>query len=154
MLGFLLSGDGTVIVASSTRAQLPLLLAQASNVTSAELGLASEEDTALPVTALLSGAAIVQVGIATEDDLAPTITAIQTPDIFLPIGTAEETDEAFSVAFVASGGVFLEIGLAEETDEVFAITSTRTFLVSHNDRGLSLTPHVDADLTMTPVEVE
>ena len=154
MFSLLLSGDGTVVAQTSTRAQLPLLLAQATNVTSATLGQATETDTALPMTLLLSGAAIVQVGIASETDSAFPVTIDQPPDLIVPVGIVTETDTALAVTFVASGGVFVEIGLASETDEAFPITFHRTFILGHDDRDLSITPHVDADLILTPVEVE
>lgn len=154
MIALLLSGDGTVAAQITTRAQLPLLLAQATNVTSATLGQATEADTALPMTVLLSGAAIVQVGQVTEEDTALAVSVAVASDQFLSVGQVTETDEAFPITFVASGDVFVEIGIAEETDEAFPISFTRTFIRPHDDRDLSITSHVDADLTLTPVEVE
>ena len=154
MLATLLSGDGTVAAESTTRAQLPLLLAQALNLTAVAVGQAPETDTALPMTVLLSGAAIIQVGLATEDDLALPMTIVVASNQTVPVGLTEETDTALSITPVASGDVFVPIGIATETDEAFSITFTRTFILSHDDRDLTLTPHSDRDLTMTPVEVE
>lgn len=154
MLALILSGDGTVSAEVSTRAQLPLLLAQAANVTSATLGQTTETDTALAMTVLLSGAAIVQVGQTTETDAALAMTVDQPPSLFLNVGMASETDSALAITLAISGDVFVGIGQASETDEAFAISFSRTLIRSHDDRDLALTPHVDRDESMSPVTVE
>ena len=154
MFVLLLSGDGTVLAESTTRAQLPLLLAQAPNVSTVDVGQATETDTAMPMTVLLSGAAIIQVGLAEETDTALPMTIVVASNQTVPIGIAEETDTALSMTFVASGDVFIPIGIATETDEAFPIRVDRTYLVVSDRDPLALTPVTPNQLTLTPVAPE
>lgn len=156
MFVLLLSGDGTVLEVVATRAQLPLLLAQASNVTTVSVGQATEDDTALAITVVLSGASIVQVGLASEDDSALAMIVVVPPsDLFVNVGLTSTTETAQTISFVASGDVFVSIGLVQETGSAFPITFSQTFLLPHVDRDdITLTSHPDSDLTLTPVEVE
>lgn len=153
MLTSILAG-GTVLAVVPTRAQLPLLLAQAPNLSTVAVGQATETDTALPIAVALGGAAVVQVGIASETDSAFPVTIVIPPDHqFVPVGQASETDTALAVTFITSGDVFVVIGQATETDEAFPLSFNRDLIFPHDDRDLSLTAHADADLTITPVEV-
>lgn len=155
VIALLLSGDGTITAESSSRAQLPLLLAQASNLSTVAVGQASETDTALPITLLLSGVAIVQVGIATETDTALVITIDQPPVLILPVGQATETDTALSInASVEAVAQFVAVGIASETDTALPVSFFRTFLLSHSDNDLSLSVVDVSELSLTPVEVE
>jgi hypothetical protein len=155
MLSLLLVGDGTILAVVTTRAQLPLLLAQAPNVSTVAVGQATETDTALPVTVLLSGAAIIQVGIASETDTALPVTVNIPPgDQFVPVGLAQETDDALAVTFVASGDVFISVGIAEETNEALPILFRQTYLSPVDPQThMALIP-ADPDDTLVLVPAE
>lgn len=156
-MSFLLlsSGDGTVSDVVTTRAQLPLLLAQATNLTTVPIGQASETDTALPITVALAGGAVIQVGQASETDTAlPVIAVIPPNEIFVPVGLVEETDTALAVTVTTSGAAFIPIGVATETDEALPITFSRSFLSVTQNGSISITPTDDAHISITPVEVE
>lgn len=153
MLALLLSGDGTVAAPVTTRAQLPLLLAQATNLSTIPVGLAEETDTALPVAALLAGAAVVQVGIAEETDTALAVTISQSGSLTVPVGIPEETDTALSITPTASGAVFVAVGFAEETDTAFSVAYRQSFLGVVSIVPLALTPVVPDESGLIPVEV-
>ena len=82
---------------------------------SAEIGLASETDTAFAITALKTGT----IGLAEEADSAFAITAGRLE----ALGLATETDSAFAVTITITH--VLNLGLASETDTAFAIASSR-----------------------------
>ncbi len=154
MFSILLSGDATVVVASDSRAQLPLLLSGVPNLTTTTIGIASEGDTALPIIATLSGAAVFQVGQASEDDTALPMVVVTQAAFFVQVGQASEEDTALAIVAVGSGDAIVQVGQASETDTAFSITYEQTFLSSHLDSLAALTPAVDAVLTLTPVVVE
>lgn len=157
MLAFLLSGDGTVVAQVSSRAQLPLLLAQAQNLSTIAVDQAVETDTAQDVLVFM-GAALVPVDQAAETDTAfDVVLAVGTPpdDLFVQVELATETDEAFDVTVFAPTALFIALDMAEETDEAFSVTARRSFMtpVFVND-SVMLTAFADTDdVTLTPVEV-
>ncbi|MDK1103811.1 MAG: hypothetical protein QGD93_09385 [Actinomycetota bacterium] len=86
------------------------------------IGIATETDTAFPITPYKP---IIQaIGIATETDTALAITAYK--PIIQAIGIASETDTAFAITLVRTVG----IGIATETDTVFAITLIKPIIFS------------------------
>lgn len=170
MLSLLLSGDSTVVSASTTRAQLPLLLNQLVVTTSYALDQAVETDTAQSI-AVYMGASIVQVDIATETDIGQNITVVNPPGtVFVPVDIASETDSAFSITPASSvtgtypgsaypgsttypwSGAYYTIEMAVETDTAFSITASQTWWRPVNViSGVTLTPADIADLDITPV---
>lgn len=170
MLSLLLSGDGTVVASSTTRAQLPLLLNQQVVSTTYALDIATETDSAQDI-AVFIGATIVQVEQAVETDLAQNVTVINPPGtVFIPVDIATETDDSFDiVAYLSTSGsypgvypgsttypwsgAYFAIDIAEETDEAWSITVRQTWLRPHVDRDdILLTPvGADYELALTPV---
>ena len=153
MLSLLLAGDGTILASSTTRAQLPLLLAQASNLSTVAVGQASETDTALAMT-VFQGAQIVQVGQATETDTALAFSISQPPgNQFVQVGLASETDTSLSITPIATGNVFVQIGMASETDTALSITYRQSFLRPVFVSPLAITPVDETEYALIPVVV-
>ena len=170
MLSLLLSGDGIVAAASTTRAQLPLLLNQLVVTTTYAIDQAVETDTAQNV-AVYMGATIVQVSQAVETDTAQNITVVNPPGVvFVPVDIAAEADTAQTITPVSSvtgtypgsaypgtttypwSGAYYTIEMAVETDSAFTITASQTWWRPVNViTGVSMTPSDTADLDLTPV---
>lgn len=170
MLSLLLSGDGTVVSSSTTRAQLPLLLNHLVVTTTYAIDLAEETDTAQDITVFM-GAKIIQVDQAEETDVAQNITVINPPGVvFVPVDIASETDTAQDiVAYLSTSGsypgvypgsstypwsgAYFAIDIAEETDEAWSITVRQTWIRPHVDRDdILLTPAASVlELDLTPV---
>ncbi len=171
MLALLLSGDGQVAAASTTRAQLPLLLSQLVVSTIYAVDQAVETDLAQDM-AVFRGATIVQVNQAEEADTAQNVT-VYSPGgaVSLPIDQAVETDTAQNmVALVRPGGtfpstttypgsttypwsgMFFAVDQALETDEAFAIAQFFRFMSpALNPTSPLITPHSDLTVEITPV---
>jgi hypothetical protein len=154
MLGFLLSGDGTVISDTTTRAQLPLLLAQTANLTTIAVNQATETDEAFDITVVVATTALIPVQQATESDFAADMTVVMQSAQFVPVDFATETDEAFDITVFEPVDVTLILDTAEETDESFSIVYRASALFPVNiDSSLLLTPVNETQLDLTPVTV-
>ena len=175
MLSLLLAGDGTVVAAAESRAQLPLLLAQAPGTTTpSALGIAVETDTAFPIAVIADIIAtsaqlplllaqaeassvdgfVVQVGLVGESDLAQAITVVTAGELFVPVGLAEQVSTALAITVATSGAVFIAVEIAEETDEAFSILFRRSFISPVGLQTTSLTAGDDAEGNfLTPVVV-
>lgn len=154
MIALLLAGDGTILAVSPSRAQLPLLLAQAENVSTVSVGQTNETDTVFPISTVLSGEVIVQVGLTTEDESALALTVLAPVSQFLSIGMISESDQAQAITFVSSGDVFVEIGMVTEGNEAFSISNDQSFLSPvFVDGSISLAPVDEIGLEITPVMV-
>lgn len=170
MLAFLLSGDGTVVQDTTTRAQLPLLLSQQVVTTTYTVDQAAETDTAMDITVFM-GATIVQIAQAVETDTAFNITVVNPPGtVFVPVDQAVETDSAFNITPVGTvtgtypgsaypgsttypwSGAYFQVDMAVEMDEAFDITAKQTWWRPVTVRDdVSLTPVLDSELDLTPV---
>lgn len=152
MLAFLLSGDGTVVAASTTRAQLPLLLAQAINLSVVAVDQAAETDAAQDITVFM-GAALIPVDQATETDTGQDITVVVAPgNQFVSVDQATETDEAQDITvFVPTGPVFITIDQAEETDVAFTISYAFAFMRPVTLDTLAIVSVTESDLELVPV---
>ena len=96
------------------------------------IGLATETDSAFPVTNLLTQ----HIGLATGADSAFSMTAVGGP-VSKAIGLAAEADTAFAVTSLMA----LSIGLAAETDSAFPVTNLLTQhigLASEADSAFSM----------------
>lgn len=85
------------------------------------LGLASETDTALALTA--KAGAVASLGLTTETDTALALAAVKTGAL-VPLGLATETDTALAVTMTETTPITVDLGLTEETDTALGLTVT------------------------------
>jgi hypothetical protein len=133
-----------------------IVLKLAAGGATSTLGLATETDTALGVTA----AKVVTLGQATETDAALGATAAKT----MTMGLATETDTALAVTATKAA----TLGIATETDSALGMTASKVYtlgLATETDEALgmtsgasasfefSLAAEVDAALGLTAAKV-
>lgn len=151
MFILLLSGDGTILSETTTRAQLPLLLNQLVVTTNYAVDIAIETDTALTAT-VFSGAALIPAEVAVETDTGLDATVLIVSDLAISVTPAFETDTSFAPTLVTSGDDIIQVSLAEVTDTAFSLTLTQNRMLPINlVTGLTLTPvTLEDDELLTP----
>jgi hypothetical protein len=149
MLTTLLSGE-QVVEATTTRAQLPLLLAQTSNSTTATLGLVTATRSVYAVTAF-QGGQILQVGLVTETRSLFPITVVQ-GGLFVPLGLVTAVSTVYPATVVTPTDKFVQTGLVTASSALYALTVKRALLTPLVDQpALTLTETDDQSaLDLTP----
>lgn len=148
----LYSGSTETSAEVTTRAQLPLLLAQVVVATDFSVDRAEETDTAMDATVFI-GAALIPADCAIETDSAMNATVTNPPGHdFISVDPGIETDTAMDVEVVNPVALFQSVDVAEETDTAFSVESNLHLLFPHDDADPPLlTPHDDPTVTLTPV---